>query len=275
MGSRVNKAVVLAAGRGSRMRQPIPGLLLSAAQEAAADSGCKALVPVPCHPFLDYGLSALAEAAISRVCVVTGPEHDRLRRHCQRRSDDRLQIEMAVQAEARGTADALLAAESFAGGDPFILLNSDNYYPPPLLRQLAGLGGPGLVTLDRSRTLAQRSGNLDERKLNGYAAVLTDSGGMLSDVIEKPSPEVWRSLPEPVLVSINAWHFCPSIFTACRRIEPSSRGEIELQSAALHSLHHSDEIYRVAVSHAAVLDLSSRADIPAVAAALAAVEIAW
>ena len=277
MPTQVHKAVILAAGRGSRMRQPVAGLVLSADQEAAADRGCKALVPVPRRPFLDYALSALAEASISRVCVVVGPDHDRLRRYCQRygqeRSSGRLRVETTVQHEARGTADALLAAEEFAGNDAFLMLNSDNYYPPSLLRQLTALDGPGMVALDRRRTLAQPGGNLDAGKLAGYAALLTDDKGMLSGLLEKPTPDVWRSLPEPVLVGINGWRFAPSIFAACRAIAPSPRGEIEVPYAALHSLRHQAESYRVALSHAAVLDLTSRADIPAVSAALAEVQL--
>ena len=45
----------------------------------------------------------------------------------------RLRISFAVQLRRIGTADAVLAAEEFTAGEPFVVLNSDNYYPPALL----------------------------------------------------------------------------------------------------------------------------------------------
>ena len=40
-------------------------------------------------------------------------------------------IEFAVQAQPLGTADAVAAAEPVVGQRPFIMINSDNYYPLP------------------------------------------------------------------------------------------------------------------------------------------------
>jgi hypothetical protein len=47
-----DRAVVLARGLGTRMRQPAPDARLDAAQTAAADAGMKALIPIG-RPFLD------------------------------------------------------------------------------------------------------------------------------------------------------------------------------------------------------------------------------
>ncbi len=55
------RAVVLAGRRGTRLRRASPGARLDAAQ-AAADRGLKALVLICGRPFLDYGLSRLADA---------------------------------------------------------------------------------------------------------------------------------------------------------------------------------------------------------------------
>ena len=61
------------------MRQEAPGAQLDAAQAAAADEGLKAFIPIG-RPFLDYILSALADAGLTRLCVVIGPKHDVVRR---------------------------------------------------------------------------------------------------------------------------------------------------------------------------------------------------
>ena len=75
------KAVVLARGLGTRMKAADDGAALSADQAAAADTGVKSLVPVSeDRPFLDYILSALADAGCTEICLVIGPEHDLIRR---------------------------------------------------------------------------------------------------------------------------------------------------------------------------------------------------
>jgi len=62
-------------------------------------------------------------------------------------------------------------------------------------------------------------------------------------------------------VSMNCWRFGPSIFTACRGITPSPRGELELPNAVRHSVRVLGERYRAIPVDAGVLDLSRREDI--------------
>ena len=72
--------------RDSRARARHPhaqrrsGARLDAAQADAAGSGLKAMIPVG-RPFLDYVLSALADAGFTRACLVIGPEHGVVRDH--------------------------------------------------------------------------------------------------------------------------------------------------------------------------------------------------
>ena len=53
---------------------------LDAAQRAAADAGVKGMIPID-RPFLEYAISALADAGITDVCLVIGPEHESVRNH--------------------------------------------------------------------------------------------------------------------------------------------------------------------------------------------------
>lgn len=66
--SRGTKAVILAAGLGTRMRKT----------DAAAKTCLKALTPIG-RPFLGYVLSVCADAGITDVCLVIRPEHAVLR----------------------------------------------------------------------------------------------------------------------------------------------------------------------------------------------------
>jgi len=65
------KAVILARGLGTRMRREDARIGLSESQASAADSGLKGMIPIA-RPFLDYVISALADAGITDVCLISG-----------------------------------------------------------------------------------------------------------------------------------------------------------------------------------------------------------
>lgn len=262
----VHKAVILAAGMGTRMRKPDDGAVLQGDQNRAANAGLKAMIPFE-RPFLDYVLTPLADAGIDEVCLVVGPTHDEIRNYYSRLGvATRIKITFAVQATPRGTADAVLAAEDFAGADGFILLNSDNYYPEQAIALLCGLAHPGVVVYPREVLLT--NSNIPADRVSKFAMVQVDAEGQLAGIIEKPTEEKLRSLPQPILISMNSWRFDRHIFRACRGLPPSPRGELELPDAVLRSMREFGVVYRVCQCGEAVLDLSTRADIARMATLL-------
>ena len=258
---------MLAAGRGSRMRAAA-GADLSPAQRAMAERGLKAMVPVG-RPFLDYVLSGLADAGIRSVCLVVGPNHQEVRDYYAGSGrPTRVRLEFVEQAEPRGTADAVLAAETFAGRSSIVVVNADNLYPGAALEGLRALPRAGLVAWRRSALLAP--GTIPEDRVNTFALLEVNAQGMLIRILEKPSPAEAATFGADPLVSMNAWLLPPTIFPACRAIVPSSRGELELQDAVRHSIEAFGERFQVVPAHGAVLDLSRQADIPFVAERLRA-----
>ena len=242
-------------------------------QYRAAENGMKAMIPASSgRPFLDYVISGLADAGIEEVCIVVGasPEHDAVRQHYGRSRVTRVQLSFATQEEPRGTADALLAAEAFADDDHVLSVNADNYYPVRTLRALRALDAAGVSVFERS-ALIEHS-NVPPERVAQYAVVVLDDEGMLRRIIEKPDAGTLARLREPVYVGMNSWSFPPQIFEACRRIRPSPRGELELQSAVQLARDRMGVHFRALVCHEGVLDLSTRADIAAVAQRLAGVQ---
>ncbi len=80
----ITRAIILARGLGTRMRERAQGgAAMDAAQAEAADRGVKAMIPIG-RPFLDYVLSALADAGYTEACLVIGPEHDAIRDYYER-----------------------------------------------------------------------------------------------------------------------------------------------------------------------------------------------
>ena len=222
----ISKCVILARGLGTRMRSEDAGARLSASQSSAASSGLKAMIPVG-RPFLDYVLSGLADAGFEQVCLVIGPEHSVVRDYYTRvQQPTRIQVSFALQAEAIGTANAVLAAEEFAGADEFLTINADNYYPVEVLRALQDLGQPGTVLFEAEALV--RESNIPAQRIRDFAYAVIDGDGFLSDLIEKPDADTAAKLAGQALVSMNCWRFDPAIFPVCREVPLSPRGEFEL-----------------------------------------------
>lgn len=276
----VERAVLLAAGLGRRMRErgdsPGEAVVLDAGQAAAADAGWKGLVPVP-RPFLDYVLSGLADAGIREVCLVVGPGPNPIRERYGALPMRRLSVRFAVQESPRGTADATLAAEEFAAGGDFLLANADNYYPVVAYRALRLLSGPGLPVFERDAL--EKRGNVPPERVARYATLRIGADGCLARIDEKPGAEALEKLEAleaehgPVLVSMNLWRFSAGIFEACRRVPVSARGERELPQAVQVGIDSLGLRFRAVPCAEGVLDLSTRADVASVERALAGMTV--
>ena len=260
--SGAERAVILARGLGTRMRKADGTAALNQAQMAIADAGVKAMIPIG-RPFMDYALSALADAGYSDACLVIGPEHQIVRNYYQQNPPKRIRISFAVQEKPLGTANAVLAAREFIGNTLFLVVNSDNYYPVEALSGMRELGRPGIALFDRDRLVAES--NIPEDRVQKFAMAKIGAQGFLERIYEKPSEETIRALGTPLYVSMNCWMFSPVIFKACVSVPPSARGELELTDAVQYAIDVLKEQLSVLVYRSPVLDLSSRSDISAVA----------
>jgi glucose-1-phosphate thymidylyltransferase len=264
-------AVILARGLGTRMRRTDAAAALAEEQARVADTGLKAMIPIG-RPFLDYVLSGLADAGITDVCLVIGPEHGAVREYYGGASaPTRLRVGFAVQQRPLGTADAVAAAAGAVGSRDFLVLNSDNYYPVDAYRALRALDGPGLVAFERDAMT--RDSNVPADRVRQFAVVRVGSDGTLLDVVEKPDEATLAAFGRDVYLSMNCWRFDASVLDACRRVPVSPRGEREVTDAVRLAIHELGTRFRVVRMKAGVLDLSSRGDIAAVAGRLAAVEV--
>lgn len=265
------RAIVLARGIGSRMRAADPGANLTPAQQAAADAGAKAMMPIAGRPFLDYVLASLADAGLRDIGLVVAPACDAIRHYYREVAPPtRVRLELIVQEEAHGTADAILAAREWTSGDPFLAMNADNLYPIPVLRALAALDEPGLPAFEREDLLA--SSNIPAERVRAFAVIEVDEDGYLTRIVEKPAEESFAAVRGPLLLSMNCWRFDDRIFGACRDVERSARGEFELPEAVMLAVRRGVR-FRALPARGAVLDLSRRADAAEVSRRLAGVDV--
>jgi dTDP-glucose pyrophosphorylase len=269
MHSLTTRAIVLAGGLGKRMRKRDDEAVLTEEQRRAADTGVKSLLPMGGRPFLDYVLWSLADAGVTEVGLVVAPDHERLRDYYSVTAPpERLRLDFVVQQRPLGTADAVLAAEEWTAGEPFLVMNADNLYPTAVLRRLSALEEPGLPVFTRRNLL--RTSNISEERVQSFALVTIDRNGYLEGIFEKPGARAFTEAGESAGVSMNCWRFDQRIFAFCRDVPMSARGEFELPEAVGGAVVAGMK-FKTVPARGPVLDLSTRADASEVERRLAGV----
>jgi NDP-sugar pyrophosphorylase family protein len=200
----VDQAVLLAAGRGTRMKELTNELP-------------KPMLEVRGKPILQHILEGLREAGVRRVLVVVGWRADVVRDHFRDGSGIGLSVEYITQVVQDGTGRVVELAKDFVGASPFVLSYGDILINPGNYRKL--------VALDDAEAIVSVKHNPGEIAKGG--AIFVDERFTVTDVREKPGPG------EPTSPWYNAgvYTFRPSIFEHTARLEKSPRGEYELTDA--------------------------------------------
>ena len=197
------KGLILSGGKGTRLR-PI------------THTSAKQLVPVANKPVLFYGIEAMKDAGIEEVGIIVAPETgNEIREVVGDGAAFGLAITYIEQDAPLGLAHAVLTAEDYLGGSPFVMYLGDN-----LLRN----GITDLVktfSTDAPDALILLTPVPDPE--NYGVAELVD--GRVSVLVEKPPA------PKTNLALVGVYMFTPAIVDAARSIEPSGRGELEITDA--------------------------------------------
>jgi UDP-N-acetylglucosamine diphosphorylase / glucose-1-phosphate thymidylyltransferase / UDP-N-acetylgalactosamine diphosphorylase / glucosamine-1-phosphate N-acetyltransferase / galactosamine-1-phosphate N-acetyltransferase len=197
----MHKAIVLAAGRGTRMgplTEDIP----------------KPMLPVAGKPLLEHILGGLAEAGITSVLLVVGYRRDLIEKHF---ASWPVRIEYRVQEKLEGTARAVALGRDFAAGEPCLVTFGDIVCRPGDYRGMVDAFRPGVAAVVGARWV--------DDPWQG-AAVYAD-GGEVTRIVEKPA----RGTSTTNWNSAGLYVFAPEIFDYLDRVGVSSRGEYELTSA--------------------------------------------
>lgn len=198
----MQKAIVLAAGRGTRMGDLTKSLP-------------KPMLPVAGRPMLEHILERLREAGISEVLIVTGYRAEVIEQHFRAYP---LTLHFRRQQEINGTAKAALLGRDFAADAPFLFTFGDIFSEP------ADYRGISAALMDDAGTAAAVGVKYVEDPWQGAAVYA--QGGIVKRVVEKPekgtSTTHWNSA--------GLWTFRPAVFDYLERVGLSSRGEYELTS---------------------------------------------
>jgi UDP-N-acetylglucosamine diphosphorylase / glucose-1-phosphate thymidylyltransferase / UDP-N-acetylgalactosamine diphosphorylase / glucosamine-1-phosphate N-acetyltransferase / galactosamine-1-phosphate N-acetyltransferase len=212
------KAVILAAGKGTRMRELTNELP-------------KPMLQVQGQPILEHIVAGLVGAGVREIFIVTGFRAEVIERHFSDGAKWGAHIAFGRQAVQDGTGRAAEVAREFIGNSPFILTYGDILVKPEtyarMIHRLHEGSFSGVITVTRGEDVSKGGLNLFDRDF------------CLTRLIEKPSPAQIEQLRhegllkdgDPVWYNAGIYLFNPSVFGFMAKLEKSPRGEYELTDA--------------------------------------------
>jgi UDP-N-acetylglucosamine diphosphorylase / glucose-1-phosphate thymidylyltransferase / UDP-N-acetylgalactosamine diphosphorylase / glucosamine-1-phosphate N-acetyltransferase / galactosamine-1-phosphate N-acetyltransferase len=212
------KAVILAAGKGTRMGELTTELP-------------KPMIRVQGKPILEHILEGLIAAGVRDFFIVTGHKAEVIESHFGNGSKWKAHISFGRQVVQDGTGKAPELAKAFVGGEDFVLTYGDILVKPhtylDMLRRYAEGNFSGLVTCKGSEDVTQ--GGL----------FFFDKDFCLEKLVEKPNAAQLEALRKEgrLRPGETAWYnagiyiFKPVLFEFTSKLAKSPRGEYELTDA--------------------------------------------
>jgi UTP--glucose-1-phosphate uridylyltransferase len=235
MSSRVRKAVIPAAGLGTRF---LP----------ATKSQPKEMLPVVDKPSIQYVVEEAVRAGLTDILIITGRGKRAIEDHFDRNfelefyleqdgKDDLLKevqesselgnIHFIRQKDPLGLGHAVNVAREHVGDEPFAVMLGDDIMVDDsrLLRSM-------LDVHERYGRSVLALKDVTREEISSYGCVepadhVSDDLVQVRSIVEKPRPEDAPS----TLAVIGRYVFTPEIFDALDRIEPGAGGELQLTDA--------------------------------------------
>ena len=107
------KAIVLAGGFGTRLRERVPSLP-------------KPMAPVAGHPFLEYVMNRLISGGVSEIILSVGYRADSIMNHFGKIYRDTV-VSYAIETEPLGTGGAIVHALRGIDDKPVLVINGDTF----------------------------------------------------------------------------------------------------------------------------------------------------
>jgi UDP-N-acetylglucosamine diphosphorylase / glucose-1-phosphate thymidylyltransferase / UDP-N-acetylgalactosamine diphosphorylase / glucosamine-1-phosphate N-acetyltransferase / galactosamine-1-phosphate N-acetyltransferase len=212
----IRKAVLLAAGKGTRMKELTNELP-------------KPMLEVRGKPILQHIVEGLRAAGVTEFLLIVGYKAEVVREFFGDGSKFGARIEYATQVVQDGTGKVVELAKAFARSDPFVLSYGDILINPENYQRLVAIGtAEALVSVKHNEGEIAKGG-----------CVVVNERFELTDLIEKPAgpaPSPWYNA--------GVYAFRPSIFEYTARLKLSPRGEYELTDA-IRDLAQSGSLVRV------------------------------
>ncbi|MBI3836388.1 MAG: NTP transferase domain-containing protein [Planctomycetia bacterium] len=199
----ITLAVVMAAGKGTRMKSELP----------------KVLVPVRGRPMIDYVLDALEAAGVDRSIVVVGYRANNVRQALVGRRN----IVFALQAEQRGTGHAVMSCRDYLAnhdGPVLVVAGDSPMMQCDSIRKL-------FAEFQRSRP-ACLLGTATKADPHGLGRIVRDAAGRFSSIVEEKDATPEQKKIQEVNLSCYLFN-CHDLLAALDQIrDDNSQGEYYL-----------------------------------------------
>ncbi len=212
------KAVILAAGKGTRMK-------------ALTNELPKPMLKVHGKPILEHIVLGIRSAGIREICIVTGFKAEVIEEYFGNGQRWDVQIAYGRQLVQDGTGKAAEPARPFVGSSPFLLTYGDILVKPETYQRMLARfhqgAFSGVITVTKGQDVTK--GGID----------LFDEQFCLKLLVEKPSvqqleklrQEGWLKAGDPIWYNAGIYIFNPVVYEFISRLEKSPRGEYELTDA--------------------------------------------
>jgi UDP-N-acetylglucosamine diphosphorylase / glucose-1-phosphate thymidylyltransferase / UDP-N-acetylgalactosamine diphosphorylase / glucosamine-1-phosphate N-acetyltransferase / galactosamine-1-phosphate N-acetyltransferase len=212
------KAVILAAGKGTRM-----GELTSELP--------KPMLQVQGKPILEHILDGLILAGIKDFFIVTGFRAEVIESYFGAGEEWGVAIQYGRQLTQDGTGKAPEVAKAFVGGNDFVLTYSDILVQPrtykDMLSRFSEEQFSGLITVTRGEDVTKGAINLFDKDFCLRRLIEKPSAAQLDELRQqgelKPGAIAWYNA--------GIYIFKPLVFDFTARLKKSIRGEYELTDA--------------------------------------------
>jgi bifunctional UDP-N-acetylglucosamine pyrophosphorylase/glucosamine-1-phosphate N-acetyltransferase len=204
------KALILAAGEGTRMR-PLTAHIP------------KPLLPVAGKPFLAHIIDTLKNLNVKDIFLLIGWKNSTIKEYFGDGKKFDVNISYLYQEERKGTAHAVGISESEITS-PFLCLNGDIVVAPAYIEGI-------LDSFKRNKGSVMSLATVDHPERFG---VVTLEDEKVTEIHEKPK------VPKSNLINAGIYLFTPQVFEAIKRTEKSSRGEYEITDSIRIMMGESD-----------------------------------
>lgn len=212
------KAVILAAGKGTRMKE-------------LTNEVPKPMLRVEGKPILEHIVGGILSAGVKEIFIVTGYRAEAIEDHFGDGARWGARISYGRQPVQDGTGKAPEVAKNFIAVSPFILTYGDILVKPETYAQMIHRFNEGyfsgVITVTRGEDVTKGGLNFFDDKF------------CLSRLVEKPSATQieelrttgWLKPGAPAWYNAGIYIFKPSLFEFTAKLEKSPRGEYELTDA--------------------------------------------
>ena len=196
------KGIILAAGKGTRMRE-------------LSDYLPKPLIPIANKPMLEHTIGAMVDAGVREIVLVVSFKHRMIRDHIGDGAAFGAKINYILQEEPLGTGHAVMITEQLIGNNDFVLVFGDIMTPARNIGNIVGR-----FTTDQPEAIL--SVHRVDDPYTGAAVYI--NGNRIVRIIEKPK----KGTSTTNFDNAGIFVLRPDVFAVLKQVGLSPRGEYEL-----------------------------------------------